>query len=96
MVGTFWLVNIIVGSISVALLVTLLILYGRNLREVRSPFAVGLVLFALLFLIENLVGIYSYFQLSAQRFGPDVALPMLYLNVAEAAAFGVLVAISWG
>ncbi len=39
MVGTVWLLDIIAGSVSVALLIILLVLYGRNLRKVRSPFA---------------------------------------------------------
>lgn len=95
MVGTVWLLDIIAGSVSVALLIILLVLYGRNLRKVRSPFAWGLLIFALLFLIENLVGIFSYLQMDAQGFGTEVALPMLYLNVAEVAAFGVLLLISW-
>ncbi|MCJ2520927.1 MAG: hypothetical protein LN412_08330 [Candidatus Thermoplasmatota archaeon] len=46
-------------------------------------------------MIENLVGIFAYLQMDAQGFGTEVALPMLYLNVAEVAAFGVLLLISW-
>ncbi|MFQ5837184.1 MAG: hypothetical protein ACE5HJ_00185 [Thermoplasmata archaeon] len=96
MVGTIWLMDIVVGSISVALLLGLTFVYGRNFRKARSPFALGLLIFALLFLVENLVGIFSYFQLSEQGFGPEVALPMLYLSIAEASAFAVLLVISWG
>lgn len=78
-----------------ALLALLLVVYGRNLRQVRSPFAVGLVLFALLFLVENLVEIVSYLRMDAQGVGAEVALPMLYLGFVEAVAFGVLLYISW-
>ncbi len=95
MVGTFWLLDIVVGSVSVALLLVLLFLYGRNLRQVRGPFAWGLFLFALLFLVENLVGIFAYLRMDAEGYGIDIALPMLYINIVEAAAFGVLVLISW-
>ncbi len=96
MVGTLWLLDILVGSVSVVFLSILLVIYGRNLRQLRSPFAVGLVLFALLFLVENVVGIVTYLQMDAHGIGSEAALPMLYLNVVEAAAFGVLLYISWG
>ncbi len=95
MVGTFWLIDIILGSVSIAFLSILLFIYGRNLRQVRSPFAWGLLIFALLFLIQNLVGIFSYLRMDAQGLGSEVAVPMLYLGIVEAAAFGVLVLISW-
>jgi hypothetical protein len=93
---TLWEMNIYVGSVSVALLIVLSFIYGRNLRRVRSPFALGLLMFALLFLVENVVAIFSYMDLWGQGFGPEVALPMLYLNLAEVAAFSVLAVISWG
>lgn len=96
MVGTLWLLDILVGSVSIALLSILLVVYVRNLRQLRSPFAVGLVLFALLFIAQNVVGIVSYMQMDAQGIGSGAALPMLYLNVVQAAAFGVLLYISWG
>jgi hypothetical protein len=93
---TLWEVNIVVGSVSVALLSALALIYGRNLRRVKSPFAVGLLLFALLFIVENVVAIFSYFNLWSRGFGPEVALPMLYVNLAEVTAFSILAIISWG
>ncbi len=96
MVGTVWLINIVLSSASVALLATLLFIYGRNLREVRSAFALGLTLFALLLLAESAMSIWSFFSMDAQGIGAEVALPMLYLNVAKVSAFSILAAISWG
>lgn len=37
MVGTVLLLDIIAGSVNVALLITLLVLYGKNLKKVRWP-----------------------------------------------------------
>lgn len=95
MVGTIWLINIILASASVALLAALLFIYGRNLRQVRSAFALGLTIFALLFLAEGVMGIVSFFSMDAQGIGAAVALPLLYLNVVKTSAFGVLAVISW-
>lgn len=93
---TLWEVNIAVGGVVVTLLSILAVIYGRNLRRVKSPFALGLLLFALLFIVENLVAIMSYFTLWGSGYGAEVALPMLFLNLAEVTAFTILAIISWG
>lgn len=95
MVGTIWLIDLIVGGVSVAFLALLLFVYGKNLRQVRSPFTLGLVVFALLFLVEGLVGISYHFWMANVGYGVDVAVPLLTLNAVKAGAFGVLAFISW-
>lgn len=94
MVG-IWEINIVLGGVGIALLLALLYVYARNLREIRTPFGLGLLVFALLFLLENVVSIITYFAWWGIH-GADIALPMMYIRVAEVAAFGVLLAISWG
>ncbi len=93
--GTFWALNIAVAGVSAALLAALLYVYGRNARQIRSTFALGLVLFAALFLVQNLAGMWIYMSMNDAGMKADVAVPMLVLNVTETGALATLVAISW-
>lgn len=95
-VGQLWSLNLIFGSVSIALLLALLFVYARNLRKVWSPFGLGLVVFSLLLLVQTSFALYAYTQWAAAGWPAELALPMLFINVAEASAFGVLLAISWG
>ena len=79
--GMFWALNIAFGGVCAARLAVLLYVYGKNANQIRSRFTLGLVLFAALFLVENLAGIWMYMSMNDARMGPDVAVPMLVLNV---------------
>ncbi len=93
--GMFWALNIVFGGVCAALLAALLYVYGKNASQIRSKFTLGLVMFAALFLLENLAGIWMYVSMNEARMGPDVAMPMLLLNVVETGALATLVAITW-
>ena len=93
--GTFWALNIAFAAISAALLVALLYIYGRNATQIKSKFTVGLVLFAVLFLVQNVAGMWIYLSMNNAGMKADVAVPMLLLNVTETGALGALVAITW-
>lgn len=93
--GMFWALNIVLGGVCAALLAALLYVYGKNASQIRSKFTLGLVMFAALFLLENLAGIWMYVSMNEARMGPDVAMPMLLLNVVETGALATLVAITW-
>lgn len=95
-VNQLWSLNLIFGGVSIALLLVLLLVYARNLRKVWSPFGLGLVVFALLLLAQTSFALFSYAQWAAAGWPAELALPMLFINVAEASAFAVLLAISWG
>lgn len=58
----------------------LLLIYVRNFGQVRSKFVMGLMIFAALFLADNLVAAYLYFGL-AQAYGAAVAAPLLVINL---------------
>src|SRR2546426_9741511 len=73
--GTFWALNIAFAAVSAALLVALLYIYGRNATQIKSKFTVGLVLFAVLFLVQNVAGRRIYFSLENAGVKADVAGP---------------------
>lgn len=95
MVGTIWIADIVVGSLSAVFLAVLLFIYSRNLRELRSPFTIGLFVFALFFLAQSLLGVSSALWMASMGYGSGVATQLLILHTVQAAAFGILVFISW-
>ena len=92
---SFWIANMILSVVSVTVLAGLLVVYAKNFRSIRSTFSVGLVLFGILFLVQNIAAIALYLSMAGANYGLDVAMPMLALNVAELTGFGVLFWISW-
>ena len=93
--GMLWLIDVLLAAASIGVLVSLLYVYGTNFRSVRSPFALGLIVFAALFLLGNLAAIYFYVELNNAQQGASVATPMLVLNAAELLGFATLFYISW-
>ena len=91
----FWMVDIVLAAASIAVLVGLLYVYGTNYRHLRSPFSLGLIVFAALFLVENLAAIYFYVAMSGTEGAGVAAMPMLALNAAELVGFTTLFYVSW-
>jgi len=92
---SFWIVNMVVSAISIVVLSGLLLVYAKSFRSIKSTFSVGLVVFAVLFLVQNIAAIALYVSMAAAGYGLSVAMPMLALNVAELGGFAVLFWISW-
>jgi hypothetical protein len=92
--GTYWTIDLVLAAASIALLAGLLYVYIGNYRAIRSPFSAGLIVFASLFVFENLAAIYFYVAMSGWA-GPGVAIPMLALNAAELVGFAALFYVSW-
>ena len=92
---SFWIANMVVSSIGIVLLSGLLLVYAKNFREVRSTFSIGLVLFALLFLLQNVAAVALYLSMATQAYSVSIAATMLVLNLAELGGFAVLFWISW-
>lgn len=92
--ASIWTIDIVVAVASAILMLWAFAFYFRRAKSVTSSFSLGLTLFTVLFLIQNLLAILFYFQL-AQSYSADVALPMLTLNGIGLAAFATLVWVIW-
>ena len=92
--GTYWMIDLVLAAGSIALLIGLLYIYIGNYRGLRSPFSAGLIVFAALFIVENLAAMYFYMAMSDWA-GSGVAIPMLALNAAELVGFATLFYVSW-
>lgn len=98
-IGTLWMIDLVLAAASIVVLVALLLLYGSNFRTLRSPLTFGLILFAALFLVENLAAVYFYVSLNdalaGSGLGASVAMPMLVLNTVELIGLTTLFYVSW-
>lgn len=90
------LMNISIGiaGINILLILSLLYVYGRNLKKIRSTHTGGLFLFASLFLIQNLVLLY-YGLTMAEVYAKGVGFFMLVFAFLQTLAFSILNWITW-
>jgi hypothetical protein len=93
------MIDLVLAAGSIVVLAVLLYVYRANFRALRSPLSLGLIVFASLFLVENLAAMYFYLSwndsLSATGYGSSVAMPMLILNAVELVGFSTLLFVSW-
>jgi len=90
---TLALAAALVGIINIILLLFLLFTYIASYRKLKSRFSLGLVLFAMLLLLQN--ALFIFFLLSSAGFhGPGMGGPVLSINVIQLGALLVLLKIA--
>ncbi len=87
-------VTTIITAVSTIFLLGLLYVYYKNLRKAKSKFTIGLFLFALLFLIQNLVSLY-YYTTMMKYYAPEVEVHVFILTLLQAIGFMILLKITW-
>ncbi len=80
-----------VAVLNVVLAAALAVLYARIYGKTRAPFTLGLILFALAFLAQNVLVAYSYGTMMP-LFGADLVPYLLAIGALEAAG---LAAVLW-
>ena len=84
---------VLASYVNIVLLATLLYIFVKTFRKTRAIFTVGLIVFSVLFLIQNGVAIYSYITM-APLFAEGV-LPYLFVTgLSQLAGLLVLLKIS--
>ena len=89
----FYDVFTVISTINIALLIILVIMYADVYVKTRSPFSIGLVIFAIVFLVKDLTasplftGLYGF---RAYGLGPFAFIPSLF----ELAALSILLYLS--
>ncbi len=84
-VELFYVANMIISTINIALLVILIFIYVNIYVKTRSPFTIGLVIFAVVFLVRDLTSspfVTSIYGFRAYGLGPFAFLPSLFELVA--------------
>ena len=84
----------ILTGISTLLLLGLLYVYHKNLKNIKSKFTIGLFIFALLFLLQNLVSLYFYLTMM-DYYAPQIEVHVFIFSLLQAIAFLILLKITW-
>ena len=84
----------ILAVVAILVLGFLLHIYIKNLRKIKSSFTIGLLVFALLFLIQNLVSLY-YFLTMMEYYSPEVEVHVFILTLLQTIGLLVLLKITW-
>lgn len=87
--GPIWIAGIFLSSIAAILAGGLLYVYLRNLRQAKTGFTIGLVIFAASLFLENLFAAFIYFQL-AQTYTAVLGMPLMFLKAFELTGFAIL------
>jgi hypothetical protein len=85
--------NAIVASANIAVLIALLVLYARVYRSSKASFTVGLILFASLLMLHNIIAVYGYFIMEP-LYAPALVPYFLAIHVAELGGLLVLLRIT--
>ncbi len=75
--------------INVLLLLGLLAIYLSSFRKVRAEFTAGLIFFSGLFLVQNLLSLYSFVTMF-MYYARDVAGLVLAITVVQTGGLGIL------
>jgi hypothetical protein len=81
-------------AVCILALLGLMYVYYRNLRQVKSKFTIGLMIFAALFLLQNIVSLYFYFTMM-EYYVPAVEMHVFILTLLQAIGFLVMLKITW-
>ncbi len=84
----------VLTAVNVVLLLLLSYIYGRNAVRMKSPFAFGLLVFSLAFLVQYACSLYFY--VTMMDFYVDmVSIHVFILTLLQTVAFTILNVLSW-
>jgi hypothetical protein len=83
-----------IGIANICLLLGLLYIYIGNLRQAKSEFTLGLVVFAFFLLLQNIA--FTILLFAHEEFArPGLRGPLLIIKMIELIAYAVLFKITW-
>jgi hypothetical protein len=86
------LLDLALAAANGILALVLAAVYWRNHRQLRSPFTLGLLLFAAFLLVHNAVIVYESWSMMTIAVGPDPGLLLVDEALQAAASVALLVA----
>lgn len=86
--------SIILTVANIVLLAVLFIIYLRNYRNLRSPFTLGLLIFAGIFLLRD-VSLAVYHLMDIGFYYTQSARDDIFIHAAQMLAFAILLKITW-
>lgn len=88
--GPLQLAAVILAGVNCVLALVLATVYLRNHRQLKSPFTLGLLLFATFLLVHNALQVYEYFAMMGPATGAGETI-LLAEAALQTAASGALV-----
>lgn len=85
---------IALSALNVGILASLIYIYAGNYRQLSSKFSLGLLVFASLLLVENVLALYFNYTMMG-LYKEKVASQIMVLRVVETASLMVLGYITW-
>lgn len=89
MAGMMFQAAAIFSLLNVLMLLGLIWIYGNSYRKIRAEFTFGLLFFSALFLVQNLLALYSYVTMFLY-YASDVAGLVLAVTAVQTAGLAVL------
>lgn len=86
-------VNAVVSLVNVALLSILLAVYFRLYRNTKATFSLGLLFFAGMLAVQNIISVYAYFAM-APLYAESLLPYFLGVHVAELAGISALLRVT--
>lgn len=80
--------------VNVLLILVLLYVYTKSVQKIRAPFTIGLLAFALLFLVNNIICLYFYITMQPY-YAPGAEIFAVVLSATQTVAFATLAWITW-
>jgi hypothetical protein len=94
MLGPYWVANITLAAVNVAVVAGLLYVYASNFGHLKSKLALGLIIFSGVLVAQNVAAVFMYWQL-AQKYTAIVAAPILLITVLETTGLLFLFWTTW-
>jgi uncharacterized membrane protein YjjP (DUF1212 family) len=94
MLGPYWVANITLAAVNVAVVAGLLYVYASNFGQLKSKLALGLITFSGVLVAQNVAAVFMYWQL-AQKYTAIVAAPILLITVLETTGLLFLFWTTW-
>jgi len=82
-----------VGIVNVALLIALLTVYAKVYKSTRAVFTVGLMFFAGMLMLHNIIAVYAYFAMEP-LYASELLPYFLVVHLAELAGIAILLKVT--
>ena len=87
-------ITLALNFVSIISLLGLIYVYYKNLKNIKSKFTIGLMIFAALFLLQNVVAFYFHITMM-EYYTPKFEAYECVFTILQSIAFLVLVIITW-
>jgi hypothetical protein len=82
-------ISAVVGLANIGILTALVVIYARVYRTTNATFTMGLIFFAALLMLHNIIAVYAYFAME-QLYAIGLLPYFVGINIAELAGLSVL------